>query len=226
MCRGGEIRFVIFSTSIIGHISALQAAAARSILAAKSRELVGEEHSSQCGKFSILDCLDMGAGTLGCSVKETVKLFFNNMKTARVEIAREQAIETALVDAASQGMSKKESSKYAEKYGKKAEKMASREANRILGPIISSGWDFFEAMYYGGSSTEGFLRGAGTLIGTYGGAFFGEQCVGRFGYVVGSQMGSWAGGRIGLMIYDVLNGIRFLLQFPLSLTHNSQHSHF
>ncbi|XP_028795907.1 uncharacterized protein LOC114751402 [Neltuma alba] len=178
--------------------------------AGKCRELVGEEGSSQCGKFTIFDCFDMGAGSLGCSVKEAAKLFSYNVETARVLKARDEAVETALFQAASKGMSQKKSSKLAEKHGKKAAKMASREAKRVIGPIMSSGWDFFEAIYYGATMTEGFLRSIGTLFGTYSGGFFGEQCLGRLGYLVGSQIGSWAGGRIGLMVYDVVNAVHFL----------------
>ncbi|KAK6159807.1 hypothetical protein DH2020_003188 [Rehmannia glutinosa] len=39
-----------------------------------------------------------------------------------------------------------------------------------------------------------------------------KQRFGRFGYLVGSQLGSWVGGRIGLMVYDVVNGIHYLMQ--------------
>lgn len=174
--------------------------------------MVGEKGSSQCGKFSIFDCFDMGTGTLGCSVKEAVKLYSNNLETACAVKARDRAIETALFHGAARGMSQKDMSKFAEKHGKKAAKIATRDANRFLGPLISSGWDLFEAMYYGGTMSEGVLRSTGTLVGTYSGGFFGEQFLGRFGYLVGSQVGSWAGGRIGLMVYDVVNGFHFLLQ--------------
>ena len=61
--------------------------------------------------------------------------------------------------------------------------------------------------------TKGFLRGTGTLFGLHAGGFFGEQRFGRFGYLVGSQLGSWVGGRIGLMVYDVANGVHYLVQF-------------
>ncbi|GAU21529.1 hypothetical protein TSUD_34920 [Trifolium subterraneum] len=176
-------------------------------------ELVGEEGSSQSGKFTILNCFDMGSGTLACAVKEGVKLYFYNIRSAHVEKARHRAIESALIDAASQGMSPTDSAKHAQKESKKAAKLASRQAKRIIGPIISSGWDFFEAIYYGGTITEGFLRGTGTLFGAYGGGFLGEQSLGRLGYLVGSHLGSWVGGRIGLMIYDVVNGVHLLLQF-------------
>ncbi|XP_061361432.1 uncharacterized protein LOC133305276 isoform X2 [Gastrolobium bilobum] len=174
---------------------------------------MGEEGSSQSGKFTFLNCLDMGSGTLACAVKEGVKLYFNNFRSSHVERSRHLAIESALVDAITQGMSPTDSAKHAQKEGKKAAKLASRQAKRIIGPVISSGWDFFEAIYYGGTVTEGFLRGTGTLFGTYGGGFLGEQRLGRIGYLVGSHMGSWVGGRIGLMIYDVVNGMQLLLQF-------------
>lgn len=61
--------------------------------------------------------------------------------------------------------------------------------------------------------TEGFLRGTGTLFGTYAVGFLGEKKFGRFGYLIGSELGSWVGGRIGLMVYDVVNGVHYLLQF-------------
>ncbi|GJV00238.1 hypothetical protein Tco_1329508 [Tanacetum coccineum] len=41
--------------------------------------------------------------------------------------------------------------------------------------------------------------------------YLGEERFGRFGYLVGSELGSWAGGRIGLMVYDIVNGVHFLL---------------
>lgn len=184
-----------------------------SITAEKCRELIGEEGSSQSGKFTLLNCFDMGSGTLACAVKEGVKLYFYSIRSTHVEKARQRAIESALVDAVSQGMPPTDAAKHAQKESKKAAKLASRQAKRIIGPIISSGWDFFEAIYYGGTITEGFLRGTGTLFGAYGGGFFGEQSLGRIGYLVGSHMGSWVGGRIGLMIYDVINGVHLLLEF-------------
>lgn len=186
---------------------------ALSITAEKCRELIGEEGSSQSGKFTLLNCFDMGSGTLACAVKEGIKLYFYSIRSTHVEKARQRAIESALVDAVSQGMPPTEAAKHAQKESKKAAKLASRQAKRIIGPIISSGWDFFEAIYYGGTITEGFLRGTGTLFGAYGGGFFGEQSLGRIGYLVGSHMGSWVGGRIGLMIYDVINGVHLLLEF-------------
>jgi hypothetical protein len=182
-------------------------------IAEKCRQLVGEEASSQSGKFTILNCFDMGSGTVACGVKEGVKLYVYNIRAAHVEKARHLAIESALVDALSQGLPAKDAANQAQKEGAKAAKLATRQAKRIIGPIISSGWDFFEAIYYGGTITEGFLRGTGTLFGAYAGGFFGEQRLGKFGYLLGSHLGSWVGGRIGLMVYDVVNGVHFLLQF-------------
>ncbi|XP_041020058.1 uncharacterized protein LOC121261658 [Juglans microcarpa x Juglans regia] len=186
---------------------------ALSLAAEKCRQLVGEEASSQSGKFTFLDCFDMGSGSVACAVKEGVKLYVYNIRTVHVEKARRTAIETALVDAVSQRMSNTDAAKLAEKEGAKAAKLATRQAKRIIGPIISSGWDFFEAIYYGGTMTEGFLRGTGTLLGAYAGGFLGEERLGKIGYLVGSHLGSWVGGRIGLMIYDVGNGVQYLLQF-------------
>ncbi|KAM0991932.1 hypothetical protein ACFX2I_010223 [Malus domestica] len=186
-----------------------------SITAEKCRQLLGEERASQSGKFTVFDCFDMSSGTLACAVKEGVKLYVNNIRAAHVETIKHKAIESELSDALSQGISAKDAAKQAQEVGAKAAKLATRKAKRIIGPIISSGWDFFEAIYYGGTITEGTFRGTGTLFGTYGGGFVGEQRLGRFGYLVGSQLGSWAGGRIGLMVYDVIDGVNYLLQFGL-----------
>ncbi|XP_072959325.1 uncharacterized protein [Typha angustifolia] len=186
---------------------------ALSMTAEKFRELVGEEAASKSGKFTFLNCFDMGSGSLACGVKEGVKLYVYNIRNAHVERVRQQATEKSLTEALTGGLSASDAAKKAQKDGAKAAKLASRQAKRIVGPIISSGWDFFEAIYYGGSMTEGFLRGTGTLCGTYAGGFHGEQRLGRFGYLVGSHLGSWVGGRIGLMVYDVVNGVNFLLQF-------------
>ncbi|KAG0450547.1 hypothetical protein HPP92_026862 [Vanilla planifolia] len=181
-----------------------------SMTAEKFRELVGEQSSSKSGKFTLLNCFDMGSGTIACSVKEGVKLYVYSIRSAHVERVRQRAIEAALNEAVQVGLNTNAARKQAQKVGTKAAKLASRKAKRIVGPIISSGWDFFEAIYYGGSITEGFLRGSGTLFGTYMGGYRGEQRLGRLGYLAGSHLGSWVGGRIGLMVYDIVNGINFL----------------
>lgn len=182
-----------------------------SITAEKCRQLVGEDASSKSGQFTLLNCFDMSTGTLACTVKTGVKMYFYNIRSSLVERKRQTALEAALVDALSQGLTAQDAAKQAQKEGAKAAKLARRQAKRIIGPIISSGWDFFEAIYYGGTLAEGFLRGTGTLFGTYAGGFLGEQRLGRFGYLIGSQLGSWVGGRLGLMVYDVVNGVHFLL---------------
>ena len=163
----------------------------------------------------------MGSGSLACSVKEGVKLYVNNLRTAHLERVRQHAMERALADAMTEGLTPAEAAKQAQKVSTKAAKVAARQAKRILGPIISSGWDFFEAMYFGGSMTEGFLRGSGTLFGTYAGGFHGEERFGKLGYLVGSQLGSWGGGRIGLMIYDIISGLKHMLQSMQSQNESS-----
>ncbi|ERN02132.1 hypothetical protein AMTRI_Chr02g223400 [Amborella trichopoda] len=198
-----RVRLVLFISGLI----------ILSMTAEKCRQLVGDESSSQSGKFTLLNCFDMGSGSLACSVKEGVKLYIYNIRAAHVEKVRQKAIEMALSEALSQGLSVSAATKQAQQAGAKAAKLATRKAKRIIGPIISSGWDFFEAIYYGGTMTEGFLRGTGTLFGAYMGGFQGEQKLGRVGYLIGSHLGSWVGGRIGLMVYDVVNGVHYLLQF-------------
>ncbi|CAA3008747.1 Hypothetical predicted protein [Olea europaea subsp. europaea] len=175
--------------------------------AEKCRELVGGEVASKSS------CFDGGYGTLSCMAKEGVKLYVYNIRSIHVESVRNKAIETALSDALTQGMPTKDAVKLAQKEGAKAAKLATQKAKRIIGPIVSSGWDFFEVFYYGGTITEGFLRGLGTLFGTYSVGYVGEQRFGRFGYLVGSHLGSWVGGQIGLMLYDVINGVEYMLLF-------------
>ncbi|KAI3755051.1 hypothetical protein L1987_54844 [Smallanthus sonchifolius] len=182
-----------------------------SYIARSCRNMVGMT-PSQTGKFSIFDCFDGGSGTIVCGVKESIKLYTNNIRTMHVEVARNKAIESSLADALTQGIESKAAAKQAKKAGDKAAKLANKNANRILGPIVSSGWDLFEVVYYEGYVTEGVLRGAGTLFGTYVVGFLGEERFGKLGYLVGSTLGSWIGGKIGLMAYDVANGMHFLLR--------------
>ncbi|KAJ4764434.1 hypothetical protein LUZ62_074809 [Rhynchospora pubera] len=187
---------------------------ALSMTAEKFREMVGEEAASKSGQFTFLNCFDMGSGSLACGAKEGVKLYVYNLRSAHVERVRQQAIEKAIAEAISEGLAPSDAAKQAQKIGAKAAKLASRQAKRIVGPIVSSGWDFFEAMYFGGTMTEGFLRGAGTLFGTYIGGYHGEQRIGgKLGYLMGSHIGSWFGARMGLMVYDVVNGLNYLVNF-------------
>ena len=64
-------------------------------------------------------------------------------RSAHVEKARHIAIENALVYALSQGMAAKDAAIKAQKEGAKFAKFATWKAKHIIGPIISSGWDFF-----------------------------------------------------------------------------------
>ncbi|MFS7919281.1 hypothetical protein Hanom_Chr03g00210891 [Helianthus anomalus] len=114
------------------------------------------------------------------------------------------SIESSLADTRSQGIESKAAAKQAEKPGDKAAKIANKNANRLLGPIVSSGWDLFEVIYYQGYVTEGALRGAWTLVGTYILGFLGEEKFGRFGYLVVSTLGSWIGGKLGLCLMRLL----------------------
>ncbi|XP_020596510.1 uncharacterized protein LOC110036414 [Phalaenopsis equestris] len=186
---------------------------ALSMTAEKFREIIGEQSSSKSGKFTFLNCFDLGSGTLACGVKESIKLYSYSIRSVHVENVRQRATDFALNEALQEGLSTNAAAKQAKKAGAKAAKLASRQARRIVGPIISSGWDFFEAIYYGGTMTEGFLRGSGTLFGTYIGGFHGEQLLGRLGYFAGSHLGSWVGGRVGLMFYDIFNGINYMFNF-------------
>ncbi|QHO38834.1 uncharacterized protein DS421_4g123880 [Arachis hypogaea] len=62
--------------------------------------------------------------------------------------------------------------------------MLRKKARRVIGFMISSGWDFFEVVYYGGSDAEGAIRGSGSLFGIYLGGFFGEQRLDILGFLV------------------------------------------
>ncbi|KAH0909904.1 hypothetical protein HID58_033225 [Brassica napus] len=200
--RSRRVQFLLFAIGIV----------ALSITAEKCRELVGEEAASKSGQFTFLNCFDMSSGTVACAVKEGVKLYFYSIRSIHVEKARNVAIEKALHEALVKGMAANEAAKDAQNAGAKAAKMATRQAKRIIGPIVAAGWDFFEALYFGGTLTEGFLRGSGTLVGAYSGGYVGEQRFGRFGYLVGSHLGNWIGARVGLMVYDVVNGVNFFFE--------------
>uniref|UniRef100_J3L0I2 Uncharacterized protein n=1 Tax=Oryza brachyantha TaxID=4533 RepID=J3L0I2_ORYBR len=179
---------------------------ALSMTAERSRELVGKEAASKSGQFTLTNCFDMGPGSVACAAKEGVKLYVYKRGPPR------RAVEGALADAARDGVPHAEAARRAHRVGATAAKLAGRQAERVLGPVVSSGWDLFEAMYLGGSMTEGFLRGTGTLFGTYVGGFHGDDRMGKLGYLAGSHLGSWAGGRIGLMVYDVVSGLNYMLR--------------
>ncbi|RYR09696.1 hypothetical protein Ahy_B05g078077 [Arachis hypogaea] len=147
------------------------------------------------------NCFDMGYESLACSVKESTKLYFHSLRAAHIEKAKTKQIKFALTDTKSQGMAQSLAEKHAEKEGAKAAKLALQKAQCVIGPMISVGWDFY----------EGAIREGGSLFGSYVGGFFGEQRLGRLGFLMGSQMGSWFGGRIGLILYDTVNATHFLI---------------
>eukprot|EP00249_Psilotum_nudum_P005777 c19203_g1_i1 orf=85-780(+) len=182
-----------------------------SLLAEKSRQLVGEDASSKSGQFTWINCFDMGSGSLACLAKEGVKFYVYNVRAGHVERVRQRAYDVAYSNALNEDLNVKTAVKQAEKAGAKAAKVATRQASRITGPVMAGGWDFFEALYYGGTLMEGTARGLGTLTGTYVGGLEGEKQLGRIGFLIGSHLGSWFGGRVGLMAYDIIDGIRFLM---------------
>ncbi|ESQ29715.1 hypothetical protein EUTSA_v10023634mg [Eutrema salsugineum] len=200
--RSRKVQFLLLAIGIV----------ALSITAEKCRELVGIEAASKSGEFTFLNCFDMSSGTIACAVKEGVKLYFYNIRSIHVEKARNIAIEKALHESLVKGMAANEAAREAQNAGAKAAKLATRQAKRIIGPVVAAGWDFFEALYFGGTLTEGFLRGSGTLVGAYAGGYVGEKRFGRFGYLVGSHLGNWVGARVGLMVYDVVNGVNFFFE--------------
>ncbi|KAL2510484.1 hypothetical protein Adt_16084 [Abeliophyllum distichum] len=184
-----------------------------SFTAEKCRQLVGEEHSSRSRteRFTFTDCFDMRYGTIACVFKEIIKLYLYYIRAVHVQKVRGEVSEKALMDNLSKGRNIDQAVKVAHEEGKKAAKRASRQAKHVMGPIVASGWDFFETLYVGGSLAEGLVRSGGTFVGTFTGGLVGEGKIGWFGFVLGSQMGSWVGGRIGLMAYDVGIGAQYLL---------------
>ena len=56
--------------------------------AEQCRQLVGEDSSSKSGKFTWINCFDMGSGTLACAAKEGAKLYVYNLRAAHVESTR------------------------------------------------------------------------------------------------------------------------------------------
>ncbi|XP_058188381.1 uncharacterized protein LOC131305318 [Rhododendron vialii] len=185
------------------------------ITAEKCRQLVGEEASSKSRteRFTFLNCFDMSYGTIACAVKEIVKLYFYYIRAAHVHKQVSEATEAAMREKLSEGQSLEEAVKWAYQKGNEAKRRATRQAKHIMGPVISSAWDFFETIWVGGTLAEGAIRGTGTFFGSYAGGVIGEGRLGWVGFLAGSQMGSWVGGRIGLMAYDVGKGIQYLLHF-------------
>ncbi|XP_059664298.1 uncharacterized protein LOC132310076 [Cornus florida] len=165
-----------------------------SIAAEKCRLLVGDKVASsrsRTERFTFLNCFDMSYGTIACVVKECVKLYFEYIRAVHVQKVRNDE-------------------------GDAAATQAYRQAKHIMAPLLSSAWDLFETMYFGGALAEGLIRATGTFFGAYAGGFIGEVRLGWLGFLVGSHLGSWTGGRIGLMVYDVGYGVQYLLDLVQS----------
>uniref|UniRef100_A0A5B7BA49 Uncharacterized protein n=1 Tax=Davidia involucrata TaxID=16924 RepID=A0A5B7BA49_DAVIN len=188
---------------------------ALSITAEKCRQLVGEEASSKSWthSFSFSNCFDMSYGTIACVAKECVKLYLYYIKAVHVHKVRNEATEAALSEESPRSRQSLEAMKRAHEKGNAAAMGASLQIKHITGPLITSGWDMFETIYIGGTLAEGTIRGIGAFVGAYAGGHTGEGKLGWIGYLVGSHLGSWVGGRIGLMAYDVWNGVEYLLHY-------------
>ncbi|RYR49506.1 hypothetical protein Ahy_A07g036014 [Arachis hypogaea] len=90
-----------------------------------------------------------------------------SLRVAHIEKAKKKQMKSALTDAKSQGMTQSLVEKHVVKEGSACDR-----------------WDFFKVVYYGGSDAEGAIRGSGSLFGLYLGGFFGEQRLGRLGFLV------------------------------------------
>ncbi|CAK9872507.1 unnamed protein product [Sphagnum jensenii] len=166
-------------------------------------QYVGDQSASKAGKFSMWDCFDLNVGSIVCVTKEAAKLYTNSFRAGLVEQAKQKAYHSALQSALAQGMVRKEAERHSQKLARAAGKEKSQQARRISGPLFAAVWDTFEVLYYGGSFVEASMRASGTLSGTWFGALEGEKRMGRVGYLVGGQIGSWLGSRLALMVYDI-----------------------
>ncbi|XP_049388831.1 uncharacterized protein LOC125853201 [Solanum stenotomum] len=185
-----------------------------SFIAEKCRQLVGEESASRSRteRFTFINCFDMSYGTIGCILKELVKIYLHYIRATHVHKVRNEATKEAVQESLSKGLSLEDAVKTGQQVGNAVAKRASLQAKHIMGPMVSSGWDFFETIYVGGTLYEAIIRSVGTLLGSYIGGIIGEGKTRWLGFLLGSQFGSWIGGRLGLILYDVGNGLQFLLQ--------------
>lgn len=145
----------------------------------------------------------MRVGTAACLLKEIIKLYLYYVRAIYVQKLRSEATHNALAANLP--------AEAAREAGEAAATRAKLHVRHVMGPVLSACWDLFETMYVGGSAAEGMVRSLGTLVGAYGGGIAGEGKMGWVGFVGGSQVGGWAGGRVGLMVYDVWNGVGLLL---------------
>lgn len=179
--------------------------------AKEARREFGDEVASKTGKDDFGDCFNLGFGSLTCAVKISSKFYTNNLRTSIVERSKQKAYHVALQSAISDGLGMSEAKRKAESIAKAFAKDRSRQARRISGPLFAAAWDSLEVLYYGGSIAEVVMRATGTLCGTWWGGLLGEDKLGRVGYLIGSQVGSWVGSRIALMSYDIAKAGQLIL---------------
>ncbi|KAH6808524.1 hypothetical protein C2S51_029632 [Perilla frutescens var. frutescens] len=188
-----------------------------SFAAEKCRELAGEEEEyswrnrNRGERFTFTDCFDMKLGTAACVIKEIIKLYLYYIRAIHIHKVRSEAAQRSLAADLSDKQDFDAAVAAAREEGEAAARRAKRHWRHVMGPVLSAGWDLFETLYVGGGAAEAVVRSAGTLVGAYGGGIAGEGRMGWVGFVAGSQVGSWAGGRVGLMVFDVWNGVRFFL---------------
>jgi len=178
--------------------------------AREARRQLGDESASKTGKDEFGDCLDFGLGSLTCAVKQGSKMYTNNIRATIVERSKQKAYHVALQQAISDGLGMSDAARNAQTVAEVAAKAKSKQARRISGPVFAAVWDALEVIYYGGSFAEVSMRATGTLCGTWWGGLVGENRLGRVGYLIGTQVGSWAGSRIALMSYDIAKAIQLI----------------
>lgn len=178
--------------------------------AREARRQLGDESASKTGKDEFGDCLDFGLGSLTCAVKQGSKMYTNNIRATIVERSKQKAYHVALQQAISDGLAMSDAARKAQTVAEVAAKAKTKQARRISGPVFAAVWDALEVIYYGGSFAEVSMRATGTLCGTWWGGVVGENRLGRVGYLIGTQVGSWAGSRIALMSYDIAKAIQLI----------------
>ncbi|GAA0145510.1 hypothetical protein LIER_05691 [Lithospermum erythrorhizon] len=181
-----------------------------SFTAEKCRHFVGEESSSRSWteRFTFLNCFDMKYGSIACIVKELIKLYLYYIRAVHIHKVRDEATKKSLEEHLARGKSSENAIKAARETGKAASRRASLQWKHVMGPLLSAGWDLFETIYVGGSLDEGLVRCCGTFFGAFVGGLIGEGKLGWLGFLLGSQFGSWIGSRVGLMLFDVSNGVQ------------------
>ncbi|KAK6937288.1 hypothetical protein RJ641_030796 [Dillenia turbinata] len=183
-----------------------------SIAGEKCRKLImGEEASQGYDRFTFLNCFDMGIGTLVCLTKEALKVYLHYVRANYVSEVRKEATEVSFEYEILQGKSTEEATELSIAEGDAVARQAMRQAKHLMTPGLFALWDLFETIYVGGGLGKGLARGIGTFMGAYVGGYIGENKYGKLGFIVGSHLGCWVGGRSGPMLYHVFNGVDSLL---------------